>query len=87
MLVSIFGCDILFSNAPAEVKGMFIGTVSQSLAVEIIPTDKAVANTKYTVQLFEDGNLRDAKTISFNQPQINVKYSLPIIWVRRCLLI
>ena len=40
--------------------------------VPITPAKLAVANTTYTVQLYEKGSLRATSTISWNQPQINV---------------
>jgi hypothetical protein len=40
--------------------------------VPITPGKSAIADTIYTVQLYEKGNLRASSTLSWNQPQINV---------------
>jgi hypothetical protein len=52
-----------------------VGTVKagvSGLTVSVTPSSSAVADKKYTVDLFEKGQLRDHGTISWNQPEINV---------------
>jgi predicted small secreted protein len=46
--------------------------------VPITPGKLAVADTTYTVQLFEKGSLRAASTVSWNQPQINVATAMSV---------
>jgi predicted small secreted protein len=46
--------------------------------VPVTPAKLAVADTAYTVQLFEKGSLRAASTVSWNQPQINVATAMII---------
>ena len=46
--------------------------------VPITPAKLAVADTTYTVQLFEKGSLRATATVSWNQPQINVATAMII---------
>jgi hypothetical protein len=46
--------------------------------VPITPAKLAVADTTYTVQLFEKGSLRATSTVSWNQPQINVATTMII---------
>jgi hypothetical protein len=40
--------------------------------VPLTPTKSALADIIYTVQLYENSNLRATSTVSWNQPQINV---------------
>lgn len=42
------------------------------LHVSLVPTSRAEANTIYLVDLYEKGNLRASKSISWSQPEINV---------------
>lgn len=41
--------------------------------VDLKPTRRAIANTNYIVDLYENGKLRASSTVSFNQPEINVQ--------------
>jgi hypothetical protein len=78
------GCGILNSNTTsssvnntspalsniAELEGMSVGMLG-GLAVELKPIN-AKANTNYTIDLYEKGNLRASENIIWNQPEINV---------------
>lgn len=50
------------------------------LNVVLIPSSSAVADEYYEVDLFEKGELRDTKLLSWNQPEINVKKSKTVIF-------
>lgn len=63
--------------------GIYVGTgvftpYTNVVFVDLIPTKSAIANTLYTVELYENGNLRDQTTVSFNQPQINVQSDVTV---------
>jgi predicted small secreted protein len=64
----------------ASVGKLYIDSVWSNnggqIDVPITPGKLAVADTSYTVQLFEKGSLRAASTVSWNQPQINVATSM-----------
>jgi hypothetical protein len=60
----------------ATIGGLYIDAVWSNngghIDVPIAPAKLAIADTIYTVQLFEKGSLRATSTVSWNQPQINV---------------
>lgn len=58
----------------ATVTDMWVsfGWGGEFLFVELEPTDSALANKAYVVDLYEKGNLRASTTVSWNQPEINV---------------
>ncbi len=63
----------------ATVERIWAGTVpSPFIMVELKPTSSAVAGKKYIVDLYEKGKLRASKTVTFNQPQINVSDMVPV---------
>ncbi|OGN89376.1 MAG: hypothetical protein A2158_00610 [Chloroflexi bacterium RBG_13_46_14] len=41
--------------------------------VELVPTSATEPNKTYTVELYEKGKLRETSTITWNQPEVNVK--------------
>jgi hypothetical protein len=42
------------------------------LYVQLKPTNSAVADKEYTVDLYEKGKFRESRTVSWNQPELNV---------------
>jgi len=58
--------------ATVERMWVGIGWGGEFLFVELKPTDSALANEAYVVDLYEKGNLRASTTASWNQPEINV---------------
>ncbi|HEX9897296.1 MAG TPA: leucine-rich repeat domain-containing protein [Dehalococcoidales bacterium] len=52
--------------------GAFAPPYPYAIYVYIKPTSRAVAGTKYDVDLYEKGKLRGTKSITFTQPEINV---------------
>jgi hypothetical protein len=84
--ILIFSCSIVSSITSkintggngeiATVGKLYIDAVWSNnggqIDVPVTPAKLAVADTAYTVQLFEKGSLRAASTVSWNQPQINV---------------
>lgn len=47
------------------------------LYVELVPTSEAKANTTYTVDLYEKGELGDRSYIGWNEAELNVKTPKP----------
>lgn len=59
----------------ATVKDIFVSVIGPALTVEMTPNNNAIANTVYTVDLYEKNTLRASSKVSFNQPEINVSSS------------
>lgn len=73
--VSDISCSIT-SVAKIGDSGMWVGKTLSGhnyLYVQIVPTSRAVANTQYTVDLYENGTLRAQNTVSWTQAEINVE--------------
>ena len=64
--------------------GIFGTGPPYGLCVELKPTESALANKVYVVELYEKGHLRDSTTVSWNQPELNVlKEKMVILPVTR----
>jgi len=61
------------SNVARVVGGPGVGVISYDLVFELEPTDLAVADKAYEVELYEKGIFRDTKSVSWSQPELNVK--------------
>jgi hypothetical protein len=88
VLSAILGTSILFSScteidklsgsiATVGSNDIFISpgvftSWDYAIFVNLTPTQNAVANKTYNVDLYEKGKLRDTTTISFTQPDINI---------------
>jgi hypothetical protein len=69
--------NLLSNNQVATVKDISVSILG-SLSVEIQPTDNAVIDRLYVVNLYEKGEERASKYITFNQPQINIHDTVDI---------
>jgi hypothetical protein len=69
--LSLFLTSCVVNNI-ADVDSMSPSHWSTGLAVNLKPTN-AKADTVYTVELYEKGELRGTTTVTWDQPQINVK--------------
>jgi hypothetical protein len=70
-------CSVFSTDEIATTNHIFASSFSftyqYAIKAELQPTDMAQANTTYQVDLYENGRLRATTTVSWNQPQINVK--------------
>jgi len=57
----------------ATLESMSANVEYRAITVELKPTSLAQANRYYTVELYEKGTLRASKTVSWSQPELNVK--------------
>jgi hypothetical protein len=58
----------------AIVKDIYASYVSsRAISVLVVPTNYAVANHNYTVELYENGTYRATTYVIWNQPELNVK--------------
>jgi hypothetical protein len=53
------------------------GMTATCINVRLMPSSSALANKVYKVDLYEKGKLRDTTTVSWNQPEINVRQEKP----------
>lgn len=62
-------------NGIASVSNLQVPYISwgYTIQADLTPTDKAVPNTTYLVQLWEKNTIRDTETIRWSLPEINVK--------------
>jgi hypothetical protein len=70
-------CSLLDTGKIANTKSIFASCLSwdynYSIRVELEPTSNALANVIYQVDLYEHDQFRASTTVSWNQPEINVK--------------
>ena len=59
----------------ATTERIYTDVAFHDLCIELKPTTLAKANYKYQVELFEKGKLRTTQSLTWNQPEINVKYT------------
>jgi len=90
--LSLFTSCSSVSNVVNKIQGNDIATlgdngVNRSISVgmgaiwvSLKPTQNAVANKIYAVDLYEKGKLRDTSTISFTQPEINIQAIEPVLF-------
>ena len=71
---------IVVNNIIASVQSMSIsnGYPQSFLVVHLIPSSLAIADKEYTVVLYEKGNYKDAITVSWNQPEIDVSETVEV---------
>lgn len=73
--VSSISCSTMSSVAKVGDSGMWVDKTwsgHEYLYVQIAPTSKAIADTSYTVDLYENGNLRAQTIVRWTQPELNV---------------
>jgi hypothetical protein len=61
------------SGEIATLQSMTTHMEYRAVTVELKPTSLAQANQSYTVELYEKGRLRGSNTVSWNQPELNVR--------------
>jgi len=71
------------SNAIAIVQNMsvvndYVTGNGYVLDLSLTPTSLAIANTQYTVSLYDEGTYRDSTTLSWDQNDLNINYSTDI---------
>ncbi len=75
--VAVYNWDLgvaRVESAVAHVVGKpYVGVLTLDLRFELEPTDLAVAGKVYEVELYEKGKFRSVTSISWSQPELNVK--------------
>lgn len=74
--VNGISCSTASSVAGVGEHGMWVDKTwkgNEYLYVEVSPTSRALADTSYTVDLYENGELRAHDTVSWTQPELNVQ--------------
>jgi len=71
------------SNAIAIVQNMsvindYVTGNGYVLDLSLTPTSLAIANTQYTVSLYDEGTYRDSTTLSWDPTELNINYSTDI---------
>jgi len=81
VLVPTVACSFIGGGTIANTDEIFASIMyHNSIVVRLIPTDATQANMVYQVDLYENGKLRSTTTVSWNQPQINVKEAKLVIF-------